>query len=208
MTFDLSNYVDVATRIKQLRAKHPDAVLRPANPDEPFRVVEIGGREFIIYVAACYRSPDDKMPAIAVAAEPVIGASSFTRNSEVMNAETSAWGRAIMAALAVDEPHVASRDEVVNRRNDEQPRDNVVHQSFTQTNEIDQVKSEHPSSKVRQLGAVASQKQMNLLHKLARERQVASIEQHASDVVGRDVASLSSLTSKEASRVIESLMQS
>jgi len=207
MTFDLSNYVDVATRIKQLRAKHPEAVLRPANPDEPFRVVEIGGREFIIYVAACYRSPDDKMPAIAVAAEPVIGASSFTRNSEVMNAETSAWGRAIMAALAVDEPHVASRDEVINRRNDEPTTESAVRQSFPKATVVEQQSNEQPS-KVRQLGAVASQKQVNLLHKLARERQVASIEQHASDVVGREVASLSALTSKEASRVIESLMQS
>jgi len=207
MTFDLSNYVDVATRIKQLRAKHPEAVLRPANPDEPFRVVEIGGREFIIYVAACYRSPDDKMPAIAVAAEPVIGASSFTRNSEVMNAETSAWGRAIMAALAVDEPHVASRDEVINRRNDEPTIESAVRQSFPKATVVEQQSNEQPS-KVRQLGAVASQKQVNLLHKLARERQVASIEQHASDVVGHEVASLSSLTSKEASRVIESLMQS
>jgi len=207
MTFDLSNYVDVATRIKQLRAKHPEAVLRPANPDEPFRVVEIGGREFIIYVAACYRSPDDKMPAIAVAAEPVIGASSFTRNSEVMNAETSAWGRAIMAALAVDEPHVASRDEVINRRNDEPTTESAVRQSFPKATVVEQQSNEQPS-KVRQLGAVASQKQVNLLHKLARERQVASIEQHASDVVGHEVASLSSLTSKEASRVIESLMQS
>jgi len=197
----------LATRIKQLRAKHPEAVLRPANPDEPFRVVEIGGREFIIYVAACYRSPDDKMPAIAVAAEPVIGASSFTRNSEVMNAETSAWGRAIMAALAVDEPHVASRDEVINRRNDEPTTESAVRQSFPKATVVEQQSNEQPS-KVRQLGAVASQKQVNLLHKLARERQVASIEQHASDVVGREVASLSALTSKEASRVIESLMQS
>jgi len=206
MTFDLSNYVDVATRIKQLRDKHPEAVLRPANPDEPFRIVEIGGREFIVYVAACYRSPDDKMPAIAVAAEPVIGSSSFTRNSEVMNAETSAWGRAIMAALAVDEPHVASRDEVINRRNDEQTIDNVRN-AFPTAKVVEQPAQLETTSKVRQLGAVASQKQINLLHKLARERQVASIEQHASDVIGRQLDTLNALTSKEASRVIESLMQ-
>ena len=72
MSFDLGNYVDVPTRIKQLREKHPDAVLRPANPAEPFRIMTIGNREFIIYTAACYRSPDDPMPAIAVAAEPVV----------------------------------------------------------------------------------------------------------------------------------------
>ena len=42
MTFDLSNYVDVPTRIKQLRAKHPEAVLRPYDPANPFKIVEIG----------------------------------------------------------------------------------------------------------------------------------------------------------------------
>lgn len=207
MTFDLSNYVDVATRIKQLRDKHPEAVLRPWNPNEPFKIVDIGGREFIIYTAVCYRSPSDPMPAIAVAAEPVIGASSFTRNSEVMNAETSAWGRAIMACLAVDEPHVASRDEVVNRRNDEQPAPNdnaakFFKAAFPQSTVVET----KPQSTVRQLGAVASEKQVGLLMKLAKERAIPNIEQHASDVVGHDVTTLNALTSKEASAVIKSLM--
>lgn len=206
MSFDLSNYVDVATRIKQLRDKHPEAVLRPWNPNEPFKIVDIGGREFIIYTAVCYRSPSDPMPAIAVAAEPVIGASSFTRNSEVMNAETSAWGRAIMACLAVDEPHVASRDEVVNRRNDEQPAPinaaQIVKDAFPRSTFVET----KPQSTVRQLGAVASEKQVGLLMKLAKERAIANIEQHATDVVGHDVSTLNALTSKEASAVIKSLM--
>jgi len=116
--YDLSGYTDVAERIRQLRAKHPLAVLRPYDPANPFRIVEIGGREFIVYTAACYRTPDDLLPAIACSAEPVLGTTNFTRNSELMNAETSAWGRAIMAALAVDEPHIASADEVRNRKAD------------------------------------------------------------------------------------------
>lgn len=222
MSFDLSNYVDVPTRIRQLRAKHPEAVLRPANPEQPFTIVEIGGREFIVYVAACYRSPDDKMPAIAVAAEPVIGQSSFTRNSELMNAETSAWGRAIMAALAVDEPHIASREEVQNRREDQRAADVTKNQVVRDVqrpvaSNVDQlvrdvfptatvVSSTPQPSKVRQLGAVASQKQVNLIHKLARERGIGNVEEHASGVIGRDVETLTSMTSKEASRVIESLM--
>ena len=118
MSYSLEGYVDVAQRIRQLRAKHPEAVLRPADPAQPFRIVDIGGRDFIVYTAACYRSPDDQMPAIACAAEPVLGRTNFTKDSEVMNAETSAWGRAIMAALAVDEPHIASANEVMNRQMD------------------------------------------------------------------------------------------
>ena len=217
MSFDLSNYVDVPTRIRQLREKHPDAVLRPANPAEPFRIMEIGGREFIIYTAACYRTPDDPMPAIACAAEPVIGSSSFTRNSEVMNAETSAWGRAIMAALAVDEPHIASREEVENRRSDEQANlaEQVVRDVFP---DAAPVASTHPAARKkpqpmqpqpdasRKLAAVASEKQQNLIKKLARERNIEHPTQHASEVLGQTIESLAALTTREASKVIESLM--
>jgi hypothetical protein len=212
MSFDLSNYVDVPTRIRQLREKHPDAVLRPANPAEPFRIMTIGNREFIIYTAACYRSPDDPMPAIAVAAEPVIGSSAFTRNSEVMNAETSAWGRAIMAALAVDEPQIASREEVQNRRHDESTQrlvEQTVREVFPESHISEQ--PPHPAEQpdgARRLAAVASQKQVNLIKKLCREQNITEISQHASTVIGRSVESVNSLTTKEASRVIESLMNS
>lgn len=208
MSFDLGNYVDVPTRIKQLREKHPDAVLRPANPAEPFRIVEIGGREFIIYTAACYRSPTDPMPAIAVAAEPVIGSSSFTRNSEVMNAETSAWGRAIMACLAVDEPHIASREEVQNRRNDADTQalvEQTVRDVFPESQPVARASAPQPDG-TRKLAAVASEKQQNLIKKLSRERKIEHPTEHAASVLGISVASLAALTTKEASKVIESLM--
>ncbi len=205
MSFDLGNYVDVPTRIKQLREKHPDAVLRPANPAEPFRIMTIGNREFIIYTAACYRSPDDPMPAIAVAAEPVVGSSSFTRNSEVMNAETSAWGRAIMACLAVDEPHIASREEVQNRRHDADTQA-LVEQTVRDVFPESQPRDAQPSNGTRKLAAVASEKQQNLIKKLARERNIEHPTEHAASVLGITVASLSALTTKEASKVIESLM--
>ena len=210
MSFDLTNYVDVATRIRQLRAKHPEAVLRPANPAEPFRIMAIGNREFIIYTAACYRTPDDPMPAIAVAAEPVVGSSNFTRNSEVMNAETSAWGRAIMAALAVDEPQIASRDEVQNRRNDnaQQIAEQTLREVFPDATVVEQ--ADHPAahqpSGAQKLAAVASVKQQNLIKKLARERGITDMHAHAGDVLDRQVDTLSTLTTKEASRVIDSLM--
>lgn len=208
MSFDLSNYVDVPTRIKQLKAKYPDAVLRPWNPNEPFKIVEIGGREFIVYTAACYRSTTDPMPAIAVAAEPVIGSSSFTRNSEVMNAETSAWGRAIMACLAVDEPHIASREEVQNRRNDADTQalvEQTVRDVFPESQPVARVSAPQPDG-TRKLAAVASEKQQNLIKKLSRERKIEHPTEHAASVLGISVASLAALTTKEASKVIESLM--
>ncbi len=38
------------------------------------------------------------------------------QGSELQNAETAAWGRAIVAALAGDTKRIASREEVQNRR--------------------------------------------------------------------------------------------
>lgn len=112
----MDNYVDVAERIRKFKEQYPTGCLRPYNPSIPFVLMEIGGREFIVYTAACFRTPDDVMPAVAVAAEPSIGKTPFTKDSEVMNAETSAWGRAIVACLAADTQKIASANEVRNRQ--------------------------------------------------------------------------------------------
>lgn len=120
MGFDgksLDDYIDVPTRIAEFREKHPDGSLQPANPAKVFEVVEVGGATFIVYTAAAYRSPDDVRPGIGTAWEPVPGRTPYTRNSELMNAETSAWGRAIIAVLAADaKKGIASQQEVRNRR--------------------------------------------------------------------------------------------
>lgn len=166
MAFDdngLDDYVDVAQRIADLRAVHPEGSLQPLDPREPFRIMQVpspwcvecigrrsvkDGREqrggrwvdkwkqcprckgtgtrgegepdfdvFIVYTAVAYRSPDDRKPGIGVAWEPYPGRTPYTKASEVMNAETSAQGRAIVAALASDsKAGVASREEVRNRR--------------------------------------------------------------------------------------------
>jgi hypothetical protein len=83
---------------------------------------EPGDDVFIFYTAAAYRTPDDPRPGIGVAWEPYPGRTPYTKASEVMNAETSAQGRAIVAALASDsKAGVASREEVRNRRAERGP---------------------------------------------------------------------------------------
>lgn len=112
----LDDYVDVAERIRQFRELHPEGSLQPANPAEPYQIVEVGGSTFIVYVAAAYRTPDDPRPGIGVAWEPIPGKTPYTRDSELMNAETSSWGRAIVAALAADTKKIATLDEVRARK--------------------------------------------------------------------------------------------
>lgn len=215
MAIELNGYVDVAERIRQLREKHPEAVLRPYNPAEPFRIMEIGGREFIVYVAACYRTPDDPMPAIAVAAEPAVGKTNFTRDSEVMNAETSAWGRCIVAALAADTQRVASLNEVRNRQQDAGTAQDAYDKNapipFPKRPDAS-VTASHPagSSSAGSTGGGCSPKQVGLIKKLGREKQLTDAEVVSLVPVALDgltVESVSELTSKQASALITFLME-
>jgi len=113
-----ADYVDVAERIRIFRDLYPEGSLRPADPSRPFWIEDvpnIGPR--LVYVAAAYRTPDDPAPGIGSAWEPLPGRTPYTRDSELMVAETSAWGRAIVAALAADTKRgVASADEVRARQ--------------------------------------------------------------------------------------------
>lgn len=112
----LDDYVDVAERIRIFRERYPDGALQPLDPSAPFHIVEVGGLTFIQYTAVAYRRPDDTLPGIAVSWEPFPGKTPYTAGSELMNAETAAWGRAIVAALAADTKKIASLDEVRARR--------------------------------------------------------------------------------------------
>jgi hypothetical protein len=122
----LEDYVDVATRIAEFRVKYPTGYLQPLDPAKPFQVVTVGGYEkdgqhieqaFVVYVAAAYREPGDEHPGIGCAWEVFPGRTPYTRGSELMNAETSAWGRAIIALGASDSrAGIASREEVRNRQ--------------------------------------------------------------------------------------------
>jgi hypothetical protein len=112
----LDDYVDVAERIRIFRDRFPEGTLQPLDPSAPFQIVEVAGQTFIQYTAVAYRSPNDQLPGIAVSWEPFPGKTSFTAGSELMNAETAAWGRAIIAALVADSKKIASLDEVRARR--------------------------------------------------------------------------------------------
>jgi hypothetical protein len=112
----LDDYVDVAERIRIFRDRFPEGTLQPLDPSDPFHIVEVAGQTFIQYTAVAYRSPTDTLPGIAVSWEPFPGKSPFTAGSELMNAETAAWGRAIIAALVADSKKIASLDEVRARR--------------------------------------------------------------------------------------------
>ena len=105
------DYVDVAERIRMFYERYPDGALQSwAEP----RLFCVGDKTYIAYGAAAFRNPDDAHPGVGWAWEPVPGPTPFTKDSELQNAETSAWGRAIVA-LGFETKHIASADEVRNR---------------------------------------------------------------------------------------------
>jgi hypothetical protein len=104
MSFDLSNYVDVKTRIKMFYERFPEGSLQ----------FEFKGTlgENIWGVAYAYRTPEDPRPATGTASELAKGKTAFTAGSELMNLETSAIGRAIGNLGIGIEGGMATSDEV------------------------------------------------------------------------------------------------
>ncbi len=116
--FSMGNYIDVAERISNFNQQYPDGSLQTLSWD----VKEVGGRTFIVYHAAAYRTPDDTRPGHGTAWEPFPGSTSFTKDSELMNAETAAWGRAIVACGLTSNRKIATKQDIQNRQPQEQSK--------------------------------------------------------------------------------------
>jgi hypothetical protein len=131
------DYIDVAARIVEFRGKFPNGSLQPWKDPYIAEVKMPDGsiKSFMVYSAAAYRSPEDTLPGVGYAWEPIPGPTNFTRDSELQNAETAAWGRAMVAALAVDtKKGIASSEEVRNRQVPDRPA--VVEKKITQPTRV------------------------------------------------------------------------
>lgn len=120
---DLSNYVDVPERFKQALAKWPDLRVMENRPE----IVTIGDKTFISVTMQIWRTPDDPIPAQATCFEPFPGKTSFTRDSEQMNASTSCLGRCLGLMMSFG-PKMASTEEVRNRQPETNAPANLVRQ--------------------------------------------------------------------------------
>ncbi|MEB0001630.1 hypothetical protein QN357_01595 [Cryobacterium sp. RTC2.1] len=100
------DYNSVKDRLGEFRAKHPEGSLQ----QKAIAFVEVDGVHGVLYTAEAFRAPDDTRPGQGTGWCPFPGTTEFTLGSEVQNAETSAWGRAIVAALAADTTRGISAD--------------------------------------------------------------------------------------------------
>jgi hypothetical protein len=121
MSHDLSGYEEVPDRIARFIEKHPEGRLTGEH-----QIIEVGGNTFVEYVAYALRTQDDPTPGRGVTWEPYPGRTPYTKDSEVENAETSAWGRAL-AAIGFTGKKIATAEEVANaqaRRGEDTGRPN------------------------------------------------------------------------------------
>lgn len=107
--FNLDGYVTVNERMIAFFDRYPTGSIQT----RPAEIMLIGDRTFIRTIAEVYRTPDDERPGIGEAWEVFPGKTPYTRDSEAMNASTSAIGRGILAVgVGFSEKGVASADEV------------------------------------------------------------------------------------------------
>ena len=101
------DYIEVAERIQIFIEQYPTGSLQ-----SDWAMVERDGEQWLAVKAYAYRYPDDQRPGVGHAWEPVPGRTPFTKGSELMVGETSAWGRALAAIGIAVHRGIASGDEI------------------------------------------------------------------------------------------------
>lgn len=111
MAFDkqaLKDYVDVAERLRSFYAQYPEARVETT-------IINLTENRVVVR-AEVYRTSDEVRPAgTGHSSLAIPGATPYTRGSELENCETSAVGRAIVAA-GLPSKRIASEDEVAAKR--------------------------------------------------------------------------------------------
>ena len=114
MAFDLGDYVDVKTRLALFYKQYPTGSIAST-----YDLVSVAGAPCWVVSAVAYREPGDPSPGVGLAQQPIPGTTPYTRGSELENAQTSAWGRAIGSFGIGTEAGVATWEEVRRAQPDE-----------------------------------------------------------------------------------------
>ena len=101
------DYIEVSERIRLFVEQYPTGSLQ-----SDWGMVERDGEQWLAVKAYAYRYPDDVRPGIGHAWEPVPGRTPFTKGSELMVGETSAWGRSLAAIGIAVHRGIASGNEI------------------------------------------------------------------------------------------------
>lgn len=104
------NYVEVKERIQAFYAAYPTGAIMTTK----VKLLEYVGDQppKVMVQAKAYRTPDDPHPGVGTSWLNLPGRTPYTNGSEVENAETSAWGRAIAAVGILVDRGIASAQEI------------------------------------------------------------------------------------------------
>jgi hypothetical protein len=204
------DYIEVSERIQTFYEKYPEGSLQ-----SEYELVTVLEHQWIIVKAYAYRSPDDPRPGIGHAWEHVPGKTPFTLGSELMVGETSAWGRAIASLGIAVHRGIASANEVKAAES----------RRVTRTTEADPADpwaqpAENPmltgSAKRVASFTGASSAQIGKIRGTLKDMGITSTDE-ARDLVNaclaakgsqKQVTLITELDKREASQVIEALMES
>lgn len=98
------DYIQVNERIIAFKEEFPEGSLQS-------EIIQLDD-EIVVIKAYAFRSPEDIRPGIGHSGLKIPGATPYTRGSELENAETSAWGRALAALGFEVKRGIASKEEV------------------------------------------------------------------------------------------------
>jgi hypothetical protein len=193
------DYVEVSERIRQFIELYPTGSLQ-----SEWDYVMRDGEQWLVVKAYAYRSPEDARPGIGHAWEPIPGRTPYTKGSELMVGETSAWGRALAALGIAVHKGIASAQEIRSAQ--------------ARTPDLGQVRADAmpayktPSGAVKQEGHQPSTaKQIGLLRGTMNKQHIneALLADFCAETLGFElpVDGLDKLTKAQASVIIEALLK-
>ncbi|CAB4191135.1 hypothetical protein UFOVP1213_9 [uncultured Caudovirales phage] len=205
----LGNYVDVPERLKRFYEAFPTGSIQLGRPE----FIEADGKQFVWAQAYAYRTPEDVRPGVGTAWELIPGRTPYTRGSELMNLETSCWGRAVAAVMPVEKIATSheirmAEDRRIDRVKGAQPADQWASptENPLKTGEAKRLDTLNLASGP-QLGKIRGTLKDMGITETAEARDLVNACLAAKSHT-KQVQLLTELTKREASDVIEALLES
>lgn len=200
MAFNIDNYIDVPTRLKEALLKHPNLRIQETAAEV---VTMPDGSTFYRCTVSVWRDETDPLPAIATAAEPYPGKTPYTKNSEFMVGMTSALGRALGYMGFGISKSIASRNEIEARQDPKKPDAQIA--PITRSSIEKSIATKISNQKT--WPAVASQKQIYFIKSLAKGAgfDAAQLHDYVAATLNNDAVILETVSAEQATHIIDAL---
>jgi len=198
MSYDLSNYVDVPTRLGMALQKYPDLRIQETQRE----IIEMPDKScFIRCTVTVWRDSTDPIPAVASACEIYPGRTPYTKMSENEVGFTSALGRALGYMGFGISKSIASRNEVEAAQS-RQPTGRLA--PVVPMHDVEVPFPDEPQREY------ATPKQMGMMRALANGQGLKGddLKTFISATLNREVHTSGELTKRDISKVIDALKAS